>query len=249
MLASWPETCRMTECKGLIDGARPDGLVLWAQPRHPHGPNAVWNARLSRMAGAARRKLGRVQLRLAPRIGRAPPRRPRVSAMSNGPPRNRQCPRASARTCSASSASARRCSRRAAKQRSAELLADFENQMGQEYRFDEDEVWEKATKAAEREVAKAQAQVAARCRELGIPDRFAPALSLDWHDRGYDNLLEKRRDELRRMAQTQIEAIEAEGDRRDRNVVPRGSDEDRHRRAHLGRGARASSRACRRSRR
>jgi hypothetical protein len=29
----------------------------------------------------------------------------------------------------------------AAKQRSADLLADFENQMGQEYSFDQDEVW------------------------------------------------------------------------------------------------------------
>jgi arginyl-tRNA synthetase len=39
----------------------------------------------------------------------------------------------------------------AAKQRSAELVADFENQMGQEYSFDQDEVWEKA-----REVAKSR---------------------------------------------------------------------------------------------
>ena len=39
----------------------------------------------------------------------------------------------------------------AAKQRSAELLADFENQMGSEYSFDEDEVWAKAYEAAERE--------------------------------------------------------------------------------------------------
>jgi hypothetical protein len=29
----------------------------------------------------------------------------------------------------------------AAKQRSAELIADFENQMGQEFSFDRDEVW------------------------------------------------------------------------------------------------------------
>lgn len=68
----------------------------------------------------------------------------------------------------------------AAKQRSSELIADFENQMGQEYRFDQDEIWAQAMKAAEREVQKAQAQVAARCRELGIPDQFAPSLSLDW---------------------------------------------------------------------
>lgn len=96
----------------------------------------------------------------------------------------------------------------AARQRSAELLADFENQMGQEYRFDDDAVWAQAMKAAEREVAKARVQVAARCRELGIPDRFAPSLHLRWIHRGYDNAVEGRRKELRRMAQTRIEAIE-----------------------------------------
>jgi hypothetical protein len=96
----------------------------------------------------------------------------------------------------------------AAKQRSAELLADFENQMGSEYSFDQDEVWAKATEAAEREVKKAQAQVAARCCELGIPDRFAPSLTLRWRHRGYDNLIDSRKAELRRMAQTQIAAIE-----------------------------------------
>jgi hypothetical protein len=94
----------------------------------------------------------------------------------------------------------------AVKQRSAELLADFENQMGQEYSFDQDEVWQQATKAAEAVVAKAQAQVHARCRELKIPDRFAPRLELDWHCRGYE--VESRRKELRRMAQTQVAAIE-----------------------------------------
>jgi hypothetical protein len=96
----------------------------------------------------------------------------------------------------------------AAKQRSVELLADFENRMGSEYSFDQDEVWAKAAEVTEREVAKAQAKVAARCRELGIPDRFAPNLSLGWRHRGYDNLIAKRKTELRRMAQTQITAIE-----------------------------------------
>jgi hypothetical protein len=90
----------------------------------------------------------------------------------------------------------------AAKQRSAELLADFENQMGQQYAFDDDKVWEQATKAAEREVEKAQKLVAARCRELGIPDRFAPSLSLRRSARGYDNSIGQRKRELRTMAQT-----------------------------------------------
>ena len=96
----------------------------------------------------------------------------------------------------------------AAKQRSAELIADFENQMGQEYRFDQDEVWDQAVEVADREVRKMQKQIAARCGELGIPERFAPSISLEWHHRGYDNALATRRAELRLMATTQIEAIE-----------------------------------------
>jgi hypothetical protein len=95
----------------------------------------------------------------------------------------------------------------AAKQRSAELLADFENQMGSEYSFDQDEIWRQATEAAEREVRRAQERVAARCRELGIPTRFAPSLNMHWYGRG-ENAVAARRTELRRMAESQIEAIE-----------------------------------------
>jgi hypothetical protein len=97
----------------------------------------------------------------------------------------------------------------AARQRSAELLADFENQMGQEYSFDQDEIWEQAVKSVAPLVKKAAVQIAARCRELGIPERFAPGLDLEWHHRGYDNSIERRKKELRRMAETGVEAIEA----------------------------------------
>jgi hypothetical protein len=96
----------------------------------------------------------------------------------------------------------------AAKQRSAELIADFENQMGAEYSFDQDEVWAVAAQAAKREVAKAQERVAARCAELGIPKRFAPSLGLHWTGRGYDNAIERRKAELRKMATSRVEAIE-----------------------------------------
>jgi hypothetical protein len=96
----------------------------------------------------------------------------------------------------------------AAKQRSSELVADFENQLCQEYSFDQDEVWRQAAEAANREVKKAQGVIAARCRALGIPDRFAPSLNVHWSARGYDNSVDRRKAELRRMARTQIEAIE-----------------------------------------
>jgi len=96
----------------------------------------------------------------------------------------------------------------AVKQRSAELIADFENQMGQEYSFDQDEVWQKANEVAGREIKKAQALIAARCRELGIPKRFAPTLKLHWIHKGYDNQVKCRQQELRGMAKSRIEAIE-----------------------------------------
>lgn len=96
----------------------------------------------------------------------------------------------------------------AAKLRSAELLADFENQMASEFSFDDDAIWEEAAKVAGTEVAKAQELVADRCRELGIPKQFAPSLSLSWRNRGYSNLIEKRRIELRTAAKAQIAALE-----------------------------------------
>ena len=97
----------------------------------------------------------------------------------------------------------------AAKQRSGRnLLADFENQMISEYAFDHDEVWAQAVKAADVEIRKAQKLVAERCHTLGIPKRFAPSLSLNWHHRGYDNSLKRRREELRLMAETQIDALQ-----------------------------------------
>jgi hypothetical protein len=96
----------------------------------------------------------------------------------------------------------------AAKQRSAELRADFENQLGAEYAFDDDAVWADAVRLVQPEVEKAQARIAARCAELGIPKQFAPGLNLSWCNRGYDNVLERRKAELRRMATTRIAAIE-----------------------------------------
>ena len=96
----------------------------------------------------------------------------------------------------------------AAKQRSAELLADFTNQMNSEFSFDDDAVWAEAMREAKVEVEKAKRKIAARCRELGIPERFAPDLSLDWRHRGWENSVASRRGELRSMAQTKIAAIE-----------------------------------------
>src|SRR5262249_21787524 len=87
--------------------------------------------------------------------------------------------------------------------------ADFENQIGTEFSFDDDEIWEQAMRAAMIEVDHAKQRIAARCRELGIPPRFAPTLEVQWVHRGYDNQVACRKVELRNMAKTRIAAMEA----------------------------------------
>jgi hypothetical protein len=89
-------------------------------------------------------------------------------------------------------------------QREAELLADVEAQLAATYRFD-DAAWADVTRKAKEAVEVAAEQVAQRCRELGIPERFAPGLNLSWHSRG-ENGMRDRRAELRKVAQTQIAA-------------------------------------------
>jgi hypothetical protein len=95
----------------------------------------------------------------------------------------------------------------AAKQRSSELLADFENQLGSIYSYDNDQTWAEAARLVKQEVAKAKTKIAARAAELGIPKDFAPDLSVGWYGRGA-SAVKERRAELRVMAKTRIAAIE-----------------------------------------
>jgi hypothetical protein len=95
----------------------------------------------------------------------------------------------------------------AAKQRSAELLAEFEQQVASEYSYNQDHIWEKAVAAAGAAVAEAQAIVEKRCEELGIPARFAPSIRLNWRERG-EHAIKDRVVELRKVAATRIAAIE-----------------------------------------
>ncbi len=97
----------------------------------------------------------------------------------------------------------------AAKERSAHLLAEFDTQSAQIYGFDDDEVWKEAALAAKAAAEQAGEIIAARCRELGIPPEFAPGVSFGWYGRG-QNAVASRRAELRRMAKSKIEKIEAE---------------------------------------
>ena len=96
----------------------------------------------------------------------------------------------------------------AAKQRALELMADFEKQISAVFSYDDDETWQKAYSAAEQVVNEAKVTVAQRCRELGIPPEFAPGIDVVWYRRG-QNASNERRTELRRVAKTRIDALEA----------------------------------------
>jgi len=86
----------------------------------------------------------------------------------------------------------------------ARLIADSEAQLSA--RFDKyDAAWKTAVQEAEAVVAQADAKVAERCRELGVPETFRPRLNTFWIDRG-ENELNSRRAELRLKARTEIEA-------------------------------------------
>ena len=91
-------------------------------------------------------------------------------------------------------------------ERAAECRADFEEKLAAEYSFDQDEVWEAATKEAQQMVDACEARIAERCEQRGIPKRFAPGISLNWYRRG-ENASNSRRVELRRVASAQIDAM------------------------------------------
>ena len=96
-----------------------------------------------------------------------------------------------------------------ARERSAKMMAEFDMQSAQIYKFDDDKVWEEATRVAQAAADEASAVIAERCRALGIPEEFAPGLNLGWYSRG-QNAVASRRAELRRMAKSRIEAMEVE---------------------------------------
>jgi hypothetical protein len=90
--------------------------------------------------------------------------------------------------------------------RASELMADFEHQMASIYEWNDDAVWAEAVKTAHEATAEADAKVAARCKELGIPDEFRGGISAHWSHRG-QNAIGARQTELRRVARTQVEAL------------------------------------------
>jgi len=116
-----------------------------------------------------------------------------------------------------------------ASRRAAELKADFEQQIAAIYSFDDDDVWRASRAAVSEETDRANAAITQRCRELGIPDEFAPSVASGWISRG-QNAAKGRRDELRRVAYTRIDQLEGR-ETRDRSALPRSADGTRRSRA------------------
>jgi hypothetical protein len=84
------------------------------------------------------------------------------------------------------------------------MLADAEAKLAAIYKA-EDDLWADIRAAAEKQVAEADAAIAALCRQRGVPEDFRPHLDLRWYGRG-ENAYGPRRAELRRVAQAQVAA-------------------------------------------
>lgn len=95
-----------------------------------------------------------------------------------------------------------------AAERAAFLRADVERQLAATCEVS-DERWAAITAAAKKAVAAADTQIAEICRDQGVQERFRPELCLDWYSRG-ENAIQKRREELRKVAVTRIAALEKE---------------------------------------
>jgi hypothetical protein len=93
-----------------------------------------------------------------------------------------------------------------AAQRAAELRADFEQQLAEIYKPEQDPIWKELHSRALDVVVEGKKQLAERCRELGIPESFATHQKLLWSGRG-ENASVQRRTELRAVATSRIDAL------------------------------------------
>ena len=100
-----------------------------------------------------------------------------------------------------------RVAKTAAEQRSAAMLAEFEHKISAQHNFATNEVWAAATEAAIEAAKTANEAIELEADKLGIPKEFQPKVSFHWARRG-ENEYKQRRDELRRVAKAEIDALE-----------------------------------------
>jgi hypothetical protein len=87
-------------------------------------------------------------------------------------------------------------------------MADFERKLSTIYHYDQDEVWKRVTEEAMEVIKKAQEKIEAQAAKKGIPKDLAPQLLLGWEGRGQMKAA-SRRNELRRVAKAEVEAMTA----------------------------------------
>jgi len=95
---------------------------------------------------------------------------------------------------------------REAEAREKILLAEVLNLMTAEFKA-HDRLWSDAVTIAEEAAAKANAQIAAQCAELGVPAKDAPGLELGWRSRSGNYERPTRRTELRKLAEVRLAAL------------------------------------------
>jgi len=98
-----------------------------------------------------------------------------------------------------------RVAREDAELRGAQLIADFEEELAAEYPAN-DPRWAELTAEAEEAVRRADAELAARCKKLGIRPEFRPNLSVSWYSSG-ENAYHDRRATLRAAAKARVAAM------------------------------------------
>lgn len=86
----------------------------------------------------------------------------------------------------------------------ADRRAQVEAELSAIHRADAEQ-WKEITAAAEKAVREAGRLIADICDQRGIRPAFRPALTLNWYGRG-ENASASRRAELRKLADTRIEA-------------------------------------------
>ena len=100
-----------------------------------------------------------------------------------------------------------KAARTQAELRAAELKAEVEGKLGAIYSPDDDATMRQLNDEAEAAVEDVRCRLTARCEELGIPANLGPTIGSYWLSRG-ENALKERRNELRRMAYSRIEAMQ-----------------------------------------
>jgi DNA-binding CsgD family transcriptional regulator len=90
--------------------------------------------------------------------------------------------------------------------RKAILIAEVFNEATAEYEA-RDALWADAVAIAEECAAKANAQIQARCADLGIPSRHAPGVTLGWRPRGSEFIDSRHRAELLKLAEKRADGL------------------------------------------